>query len=110
MKRDRPKHTLYVIAYDIPSDRRRTKVHKTLCGFGQWTQYSLFECHLTDKELVALRGRDDWIGETGRGAGVHRLIDRTIQRRARFFDARAVCERRSTSLKPRGRSREISGE
>lgn len=59
MKRGKPERTLYVIAYDIPSDRRRTKVHKTLCGFGQWTQYSLFECHLTDKELVALRGKLD---------------------------------------------------
>ena len=50
---------LYVIAYDIPSDRRRTKVHKVLCGFGQWTQYSLFECHLTQKELVTLHGKLD---------------------------------------------------
>ena len=50
---------LYLIAYDIPDDGRRTKVHKTLCGFGQWTQYSIFECFLTDKELVALRHRLD---------------------------------------------------
>lgn len=49
--------TLYLIAYDIPNDRRRTRVHKLLCGFGQWTQFSLFECFLTDQELVALRGR-----------------------------------------------------
>jgi len=59
MKRGKPQRTLYVIAYDIPSDRRRTKVHKVLCGFGQWTQYSLFECHLTEKELVSLRGKLD---------------------------------------------------
>ena len=51
--------TFYVIAYDIPNDRRRTKVHKVLSGFGQWTQYSLFEAWLTDKELVALRGKLD---------------------------------------------------
>ncbi|MBN1887865.1 MAG: CRISPR-associated endonuclease Cas2 [Thermoflexales bacterium] len=49
--------TLYIIAYDIPSDRRRTKIHKILTGFGQWTQYSLFEAFLTDKELVALQGK-----------------------------------------------------
>jgi CRISPR-associated protein Cas2 len=59
MRRGKPERTLYVIAYDISSDRRRTRVHKVLCGFGQWTQYSLFECHLTDKELVALRGKLD---------------------------------------------------
>jgi CRISPR-associated protein Cas2 len=48
---------LYVIAYDISSDRRRTKVHKTLCGFGKWTQYSVFECFLNAKELVLLHER-----------------------------------------------------
>lgn len=48
---------LYVIAYDIPNDRRRTKVHKALCGFGEWTQYSLFECFLDARELVQLRAK-----------------------------------------------------
>jgi len=48
---------LYLIAYDIPNDKRRTKLHKTLCGFGTWTQYSFFECFLNDKELVTLRAR-----------------------------------------------------
>ena len=48
---------LYIVAYDIPNDRRRTKVHKVLSGFGRWTQYSLFEAWLTEKELIALRGR-----------------------------------------------------
>lgn len=55
---------LYVIAYDIPSDRRRTRVHKTLCGFGRWTQFSLFECHLTAKELLLLRHKLDEYLET----------------------------------------------
>ena len=50
---------LYIIAYDIPNDKRRTKIHKTLCGFGEWTQYSLFECFLTAKELVKLRAKLD---------------------------------------------------
>lgn len=50
---------LYIIAYDIPSDKRRTKVHKTLCGFGEWTQYSLFECFLTKKDLIRLQAKLD---------------------------------------------------
>ncbi|MBX3086747.1 MAG: CRISPR-associated endonuclease Cas2 [Anaerolineae bacterium] len=50
---------LYIVAYDIPNDRRRTKVHKALCGFGAWTQYSLFECFLDARELVRLRARLD---------------------------------------------------
>ena len=45
---------LYVVAYDIPSDRRRTKVHKILSGFGEWTQYSLFELFLSEKERILL--------------------------------------------------------
>ena len=49
--------TLYLVAYDSPNDKRRTKIHKTLCGFGQWTQYSFFECFLDDKELITLRHR-----------------------------------------------------
>lgn len=49
--------TCYVIAYDIPDDRRRTKIHQVLMGFGKWTQYSLFECFLTRKQLVLLRSK-----------------------------------------------------
>jgi CRISPR-associated protein Cas2 len=49
--------TFYVVAYDISSDRRRTKVHKTLSGFGQWTQFSLFECYLTEKEHLTLQAK-----------------------------------------------------
>jgi len=49
--------TCYVIAYDIPDDKRRAKIHKLLLGFGKWTQYSLFECFLTRKQLVLLRSK-----------------------------------------------------
>lgn len=59
MRRGKPARALYVIAYDITNDRRRTRVHKALCGFGEWTQFSLFECYLTDKELLLLREKVD---------------------------------------------------
>ncbi len=59
MHRGKTKRTLYVIAYDIANDRRRTKIHKTLSGFGEWTQFSLFECHLSEKEMLRLRERLD---------------------------------------------------
>lgn len=55
--------TLYVVAYDISSNKRRTKVHKTLSGYGQWTQFSLFECHLNDKQYLELRHKLDDILE-----------------------------------------------
>lgn len=47
----------YVIAYDISEDKRRNKVFGTLQGFGRWTQYSLFECWLTKKQLLVLQSR-----------------------------------------------------
>jgi CRISPR-associated protein Cas2 len=49
--------TLYVVAYDIPADKRRTKVHRVLSGYGQWTQYSLFECWLTRRQFIELRAK-----------------------------------------------------
>jgi len=49
--------TCYVVAYDISSDKRRTKVHDILLAFGEWTQYSLFECFLTRKQLILLRSK-----------------------------------------------------
>jgi CRISPR-associated protein Cas2 len=49
--------TCYVIAYDIPNDKRRTKVHKILLGYGKWTQYSLFECFLAKKDMVLLQAK-----------------------------------------------------
>lgn len=47
----------YVIAYDIPDDKRRNKVHDVLQGFGRWTQYSLFEVWVTKKQLLILQQR-----------------------------------------------------
>jgi CRISPR-associated protein Cas2 len=47
----------YIVAYDISSDKRRNKMHKILSGFGQWTQFSLFELFITDKELVLLQNK-----------------------------------------------------
>jgi CRISPR-associated protein Cas2 len=49
--------TCYIVAYDIPDDRRRTKIHKVLTGFGTWTQYSLFECFLSKKDFIQLKAK-----------------------------------------------------
>lgn len=49
-----------VVSYDISDDKRRTKVHKMLKSYGQWMQYSLFECSdLTDPQYAKLRSRLD---------------------------------------------------
>lgn len=46
-----------VISYDVPDDKRRTKIHKILKSYGQWMQFSVFECDLTEAEYVKLRTR-----------------------------------------------------
>jgi len=46
-----------IVAYDISKDRRRTKVHKVLKSYGDWTQFSLFECRLTETDYARLRLR-----------------------------------------------------
>jgi CRISPR-associated protein Cas2 len=46
-----------VVSYDVPEDKRRTKIHKILKSYGQWMQYSVFECDLTDTQYAKLRSR-----------------------------------------------------
>ena len=46
-----------VISYDIPEDKRRTKIHKVLKSYGQWMQFSVFECELTETQYAKLRSR-----------------------------------------------------
>lgn len=45
----------YVVTYDISDDKRRTEVFRTLHGYGDHAQYSVFFCELNDRELVHLR-------------------------------------------------------
>jgi CRISPR-associated protein Cas2 len=44
-----------VVCYDIPDDRRRTKLHKQLLGFGAPVQYSVFECLVSEAEWLRLQ-------------------------------------------------------
>ena len=44
----------YVVTYDITDDHRRAAVYKTLRGFGDHLQYSVFRCDLTDRRRVEL--------------------------------------------------------
>lgn len=46
-----------VVSYDVPEDKRRTKIHSILKSYGQWMQYSVFECDLTATQYAKLRSR-----------------------------------------------------
>ena len=53
------KTLFYIIVYDIPAtkkgNKRRTTLHDLLSGYGQRTQYSLFECFLTSVQFSKLQ-------------------------------------------------------
>jgi CRISPR-associated protein Cas2 len=53
----------YFVTYDIADDRRRAAVYKTLRGYGDHLQYSVFRCDLTERRRIELV------------AAVHELID-----------------------------------
>ncbi len=42
---------LYIVTYDVTSQRRWRRVFKVMHGFGEWLQYSVFQCRL-DKARV----------------------------------------------------------
>jgi CRISPR-associated protein Cas2 len=44
-----------VVSYDIPDNKRRTKVMKTLKNYGAHVQYSVFECELKDTAYKRMR-------------------------------------------------------
>mgnify|MGYP006278479527 CR=1 FL=1 len=45
---------LVLVVYDIPDDKRRTKLATFLEGYGRRVQYSVFECFLSLKEMRQL--------------------------------------------------------
>jgi CRISPR-associated protein Cas2 len=44
-----------VVAYDVPEDRRRARLHKALKHFGTLVQRSVFECFLTARQLEQMK-------------------------------------------------------
>lgn len=47
---------LYIVAYDIADQKRWRKVFRTLKGYGEWLQLSVFQCRMSRRrhaELVA---------------------------------------------------------
>lgn len=46
---------IYVVAYDIESDRIRTKLAKLLEGYGRRLQRSVFLCDMTAKRCATLK-------------------------------------------------------
>ena len=47
----------FVVCYDISDNRRRTRLHELLLGYGTPVQRSVFECELTSAQFRRLRAR-----------------------------------------------------
>lgn len=48
---------LYIVTYDIADDKRWRAVFKTMKGYGEWLQLSVFQCRLSARrhaELIEL--------------------------------------------------------
>lgn len=71
-----------VVAYDIPDDKRRQRLHHLLEGFGTPVQYSVFECLLQGDEVTRMKRR----------------VLRTIRSRTdhvRYYHLCAACQKRT---------------
>lgn len=45
---------LYIVTYDIASQRRWRRVFQTMQGYGEWLQLSVFQCRLTAKRRAEM--------------------------------------------------------
>src|SRR5262249_30886621 len=70
-----------VISYDIRDDRRRGRIFKALKNFGQWMQFSVFECELDRANFLRLKDRLD------------HLIDAEQEDSVRFYFLCEGCKR-----------------
>ena len=46
----------YFVCYDVRDPQRLLQTYKTMCGYGDRIQYSVFLCDLSDVELIMMRG------------------------------------------------------
>ena len=80
-----PETMRYVVCYDVPDDKRRTRLAKCLDGYGDRVQYSVFEAVL-DRALF-----DKMIED------VQRIIDAEADR-VSVYALCAACARRVARL------------
>lgn len=70
----------YVISYDIPDDKRRLRLAKTLLDYGTRVQYSVFECLLEPMDLSELEEKI-------------KTIIRLEEDRVRIYNMCAACQK-----------------
>lgn len=59
------RHT-YIVTYDICDAKRLRKVYKAMLGWGEHLQLSVFQCELSERELIQLRAELEGLIHHGR--------------------------------------------
>jgi CRISPR-associated protein Cas2 len=83
----------YIVTYDVSDPGRLRKVFKTMKGYGEHVQLSVFRCELSHRALVELRAR--------LGGIIHHDEDQVL-----FIDVGPEEGRASTSISALGRAYE----
>ena len=47
----------YIVSYDISDPKRLRRVYKTMLGYGEHLQLSVFRCELNKREIIELRAK-----------------------------------------------------
>jgi CRISPR-associated protein Cas2 len=45
---------LFIVSYDVSEPKRWRKVYKTMRGYGEWVQLSVFQCRMSKTRLLQL--------------------------------------------------------
>ena len=58
-------HT-YLVCYDISEPRRWRKFYKTMKGFGDWLQLSVFQCRLSREKVLRMTDKLSGVVDHGK--------------------------------------------
>jgi CRISPR-associated protein Cas2 len=81
-----------VLAYDITDDKRRLKLFKTLEGFGTPVQLSVFECSLSDTNLLIMKRKVEKIIKKEDSVILYELCPRCLQKIERLGTVKRVLQ------------------
>ena len=45
---------IYLVCYDISDQKRWRKIYRTMKGYGDWLQLSIFQCRLKKEDLLQM--------------------------------------------------------
>jgi CRISPR-associated protein Cas2 len=85
---------MIVLVYDIPDDKRRTRLRKTLMRFGTPVQYSVFECDLSQRQLERMEKAVRAVIKRGEDNVRYYQLCRNCAQSAEVFGGQPLTQRR----------------